>query len=309
MNISTVTQRTIFLILSGSHAYGLNTPESDEDYRGVCIPTKDYFFGTKRFEQQEYPGEDKVVYDIRKAFKLFADANPNMIELLFVSPDKWIIGDKYWKRIYDHRDLFLSAKVRHTYAGYAVSQLNRIKRHKRWLDMSITKPHREDFGLSKGKSDIPSDLVSAVIAASDYVRPEAKMLALKEKRYREAKNEWDNYQMWLKKRNPKRFELEKIFGYDCKHASHCVRLLVQGKELLETGTLTVDRSDIDADMLRDIKNGKWSYEKLLDYTEAIDHEFDNLYKNTPLPHKPDRNKIEELLLDIVELYIKDHGEI
>lgn len=64
MNLQTVTDRTIFMTLSGSHAYGLNTPESDEDYRGVCVPTKEYLFGTKRFDQQEYPNEDKVVYDI-----------------------------------------------------------------------------------------------------------------------------------------------------------------------------------------------------------------------------------------------------
>jgi predicted nucleotidyltransferase len=38
-------ERTIFLTLTGSHAYGLSTPESDIDLRGVLIPPKNISLG------------------------------------------------------------------------------------------------------------------------------------------------------------------------------------------------------------------------------------------------------------------------
>jgi len=303
MNPQLTYDRTIFLALTGSHAYGLNTPESDEDYRGVCIPTEDFFLGLKRFEQQEYLGEDKVVYDIRKAFRLMSDANPNMLELLFIPKESCPVWTPYWQTIVDNKNLFLSSKVRWTYAGYAISQLKRIKNHKEWVDHPVKKPRREDFGLPVGESAIPVDHISAVIASGPYVKPEFKELAINEKRYRDAKNNWDSYNTWLKNRNKKRFALEEKYGYDLKHASHLVRLVRQGSELLKTGNLTVNRTDIDADELLAIKQGAWTYDQLLDFSDTIDSEFDKLYETTPLPKKPNFEKINELCSRICKHYM------
>ena len=74
-----VPQRTIFLTRAGSHAYGLATPESDLDLRGIVIPPKGYFLGFwHRFEQAESTDPDLVIYDIRKFFHLAAACNPSI---------------------------------------------------------------------------------------------------------------------------------------------------------------------------------------------------------------------------------------
>src|SRR5690606_34743483 len=45
-------KRTIYLTVYGSQVYGFATPESDWDYRGICIPPIDLFIGLKpKFEQ------------------------------------------------------------------------------------------------------------------------------------------------------------------------------------------------------------------------------------------------------------------
>jgi predicted nucleotidyltransferase len=79
-----MADRTVLLVRHGSNAYGTNTASSDEDFKGVAIPTKEYFFGSKRFEQAELkaPDPDAVIYDIRKFFSLAADCNPNPLKLL-----------------------------------------------------------------------------------------------------------------------------------------------------------------------------------------------------------------------------------
>ena len=39
-NLTWMGERTIFFARHGSHAYGLSTPTSDEDWKGVAIPPK-----------------------------------------------------------------------------------------------------------------------------------------------------------------------------------------------------------------------------------------------------------------------------
>lgn len=157
MDVEEVRACTIYLQRAGSHIYGTNTPNSDQDYRGVCIPTDHgYYFGfLKKFEQKDSgwpPDEDKVVYDLRKTFRLMADANPNMLDLLFTRPEDHLLVEPAWERVLEHRERFLSQKVRHTYGGYAFSQLKRIRSHYKWLkDPPTAPPTREEFGLPDKK--------------------------------------------------------------------------------------------------------------------------------------------------------------
>ena len=44
-DIPWISNNTIYLARHGSRAYGTNTADSDEDFKGICIPTKEYYFG------------------------------------------------------------------------------------------------------------------------------------------------------------------------------------------------------------------------------------------------------------------------
>lgn len=81
-----IDKYTILKVRAGSHAYGTNTPESDEDFRGIIVPPLEYFFGLKNFEQfaPDAHGEhgDIVLYDIRKFFQLACAGNPAVLEIL-----------------------------------------------------------------------------------------------------------------------------------------------------------------------------------------------------------------------------------
>ena len=158
---------TILLVRHGSHAYGTNTETSDEDFKGVAIPPKEYFYGfTHRFEQAELkaPDDDAVIYDIRKFFNLAADCNPNIIEVLHTDPSDHFLVTPVGQMILDHKNDFLSKKIKHTFLGYSVSQLKRIKTHKRWIMTPPSKPPtRTELGLPE-QTLIPQDQLMAAFA-------------------------------------------------------------------------------------------------------------------------------------------------
>ena len=311
-----VKLRTIFRCRHGSHAYGLNVPTSDEDFKGVCIPPAECFFGfTKQFEQMEHMGSksdgvDEVVYALRKFASLAADANPNIIEVLFVDDSDVILCDAYGQRLRDMRDTFISKRARHTFAGYACAQLHRIKTHRKWLlDPPKSVPSRKDFGLSEATKVSKSELgaYDSLLAQEIEVELPKDVITLftREKAYQAAKTHYDQYVNWTKTRNPARAEFEKNFGYDVKHAMHLVRLMRMCKEILTTGEVIVKRPDREE--LLTIRRGEWTYDQVVECAEKFDAECEELYKTSTLPKEPNRAKIDELIVELTSEYLKLHG--
>lgn len=166
-NIPWLEERTILMVVCGSHAYGTDRPDSDLDYKGVCVPPSQYREGfLHRFEQSEYTTPiDCVIFDIRKFFKLAADCNPNIIETLWTDSDHICWATTEGAILVANRNYFLSRKATHTFRGYAMSQLKRIKTHRKWLlDPPKGRPQRVDFDLPE-KTMIPKDQLAAAEAS------------------------------------------------------------------------------------------------------------------------------------------------
>lgn len=129
-----IDKYTIFRCRAGSHAYGTNIASSDIDVRGVFIAPPSHIISCTQFvEQVEVSGEDTTIFELQKFLKLAADCNPNIIELLFTDEENIIEMHPAWEKIRAQRGLFLSKKARHSFSGYAISQLKRIKGHHRWI--------------------------------------------------------------------------------------------------------------------------------------------------------------------------------
>lgn len=95
----------------------------------------------------------------------------------------------------------------------------------------------------------------------------------------------------------KRKALVERFGYDTKNASHLIRLLRLGTEFLSTGVLQVKRPD--APELLAIKRGEWSLERVKAEAEAWFGRAADALSRSALPDRPDRDRIERLLVEIV----------
>lgn len=292
----------IFEAIVGSKLYGTSNEFSDTDLRGICIPPMnvllDPFMG---FEVKDsgFEEEDRAIYNLGHWMKLCADANPNIIELLFI-PNKFrVYSSMIWELILDNKNLFLSKKIKHTFTGYAFSQMKKMELHREWFENPPThKPTREEFGLTQSPVISEGLLQNALQLKHEFFKEEYLEEIRKEKSYREAKKKWDNYYSWLTQRNPERRAMEEKFGYDGKFASHVFRLMSEGKELLLTGNITFPLPN--ADWLLSIKEGFYSYEQIMEMARTMEQEFELWYEQSSLPMKPNRNKIKELYLSIVK---------
>jgi len=106
---------------------------------------------------------------------------------------------------------------------------------------------------------------------------------------------YKEYQEWVEKRNPVRYESNLKSNYDCKNVMHCVRLLHMGKELAENKGFNVVRT-WDREMLLDIRNHKYEYEEIMDYVDKTYNEMMEAKKTCILPDTCDVEKINELLI-------------
>jgi hypothetical protein len=72
-----------------------------------------------------------------------------------------------------------------------------------------------------------------------------------------------------------------------------------GQEILTTGQVQVLRPD--AEELLQIRDGKWSYDELLEYAEDMDNDIRNKnYKGTDLRAKVDLNEASTILYNTQE---------
>lgn len=166
-NLDWLESNTIYLTLHGSHAYGTSRPNSDIDIRGIAIPPKKYYFGViDNFEQATFSDPyDCVIFDIRKFIKLSINCNPNAVELLFTDEEDYLRSSPAFDNLLAIRDSFLSTRARYTFSGYARSQLNRLKLHRRWLLNPVDKkPERVDFNLPETKLLIPKHKLQEIEA-------------------------------------------------------------------------------------------------------------------------------------------------
>lgn len=121
---SRIAPHIIHSVTVGSHAYGLATPESDIDIRGVYVAPAEWLWSLDGPPPQvnNYNAEDETVFELGRFVKLALASNPNVLEIAFsdigtVSPV-----------IREMRPHLLSKRVAVTFRGYAKGQMAKMGR-------------------------------------------------------------------------------------------------------------------------------------------------------------------------------------
>ena len=97
-----------------------------------------------------------------------------------------------------------------------------------------------------------------------------------------------------------RTELVAKHGYDTKFASHLIRLLLEGQQILNEGKITLPLPQNN--LVRDIKLGQYSLEWVLNKAEEFEHLVDLAYSNSKLQHSADLKNINKLQIKLLEDY-------
>jgi hypothetical protein len=140
MTIQTLKSQNLLLfeVISGSKSFGLNTPTSDTDIKGVYYLPKEKFYGLDYIPQISNETNDEVYYEIGRFVELLLKNNPNILEIL-ASPDDCIL---YKHPLMEHFQLedFLSKLCKDSFAGYAVTQIKKA----RGLNKKIVNPMEKE---------------------------------------------------------------------------------------------------------------------------------------------------------------------
>jgi hypothetical protein len=110
--------------------------------------------------------------------------------------------------------------------------------------------------------------------------------------------EYKEYWAWVESRNEERYRntLQHGKNYDAKNMMHTLRLLDMAAEIATEGRVLVRRPN--RDFLLRVRRGDFSYEELVQLAEEKIARMDDLYRNSPLPEKPDFETVNRLLVEM-----------
>jgi uncharacterized protein len=317
-NLNMEQGREIFRVKIGSHLYGLNRPDSDLDYMGVFIPRSDYLLGLKRIEEVDNSTKNSAAerrntaedvddksYTLPKYLHLALQNNPNIVEVLFATPENVLVTSPEWEELVANRSKILSRRVFSTFMGYAFSQKKKLtvkserfhslEEALKWIIYVFPTEQldRNDTAITKEQGDILNGTVKyykskRANCESFHDGMSIKMI------YEHLKEEYENYGWRV---HTDTFE---TLGYDVKFAYHLIRILAEGIELLTTGELHYpisgeSRADIVA-----VREGKLQLPELLAMYDKYELKCKEADAHSVLPQKANFNWADKWLIGILK---------
>lgn len=305
---------------AGSIAYGTNLPTSDVDFRGIFvadpISIRTPFFPV--MELSDSSEEDTKYYELSQFVKLAVDCNPNIIETLWVDPVHVVHSTPAYELLRRERAKMLSVKVAYTTAGYALSQLKRIKGHHKWINQPqpVQPPQQKDYmslvhnftadqifklsmdQISAGYRLVPySANIYGVYQADNkrtFVEDSGALITDYDGNVHElgtphfiVKYNAGEYtaarDTWSNYWTWKRERNASRSALEEAHGydtKHAMHLVRLERMGYEALTQgVINVKRPDAQELLEIRGGKWSYDELLEYAEDMDSQIQNLVKS------------------------------
>jgi len=315
----------LLLSKTGSKLYGLETPESDDDYLGVYLPKKELLFGFNEQTELDLSYEDKnesgkntsdaidiKIYTLKHFLLKAAENNPNIIELLFVesNPKTLLFISDDFKIFTEKYELFINERVKRSFKGYAESQMRkgRVKADN-YIDLMKFETLLKDFLKDNPKADDKMTLgevqhfdefksvqkfftrdgirvSNLTFPRNIFIKKALKMIREKLHAASHRAKDWEKY------------------GYDRKFFSHLFRLLIEGEDLIKEKKLVFPIKQ--RKQVLDIKLGKYSLEEIEKLADKRMKEFEEL--EVDLPEKANYKEIEKLYIDLLQRKLCQKGD-
>lgn len=321
-------QKVVFEGLHGSHLYGLNTPESDLDMKGIFIPDpKDILLGRAKRSYSITTGNDKSknskddvdieMFSLQQFILDAAKGETYALDMLHSPKDKIITDSSVWQYIHQNRSAFYTTNMT-SYMGYVMKQAAKygvkgsrlaalrevkefmdalqIHENPRLRDLKVPLPQNE-FCFWTHIEENPDTMPYYTMMGRKY------MAGVKIAEFCGAVDKlWAEYGDRARK-------AEANEGIDWKALSHALRGGLQLLEIYRTGDLRYPLAD--AEEIKLVKAGKLSFavvqERLEEIVENVDAAAKEASKNG-MPDKVDMKPweafVEQVYADVMKEYLE-----
>lgn len=306
--------KTIVKMIFGSHLYGTATPESDKDFKGIFMPTKEQIFlghipksyneTTKKGTEKNTPDDvDTEIYSLHYFIKLACEGQTVALDMLH-APDNMIIeSSEIWKEIVKNRDKFYTKNLK-AFIGYARRQASK-------------------YGIKGSRLNAAKKVISFLLDYDDSQRMEFvwNQLPIEEHLYmlETNRNNIRQYQVcgkiiqetakigyvldiltrFYEEYGNRAKEAAENKNIDWKAVSHALRAAYQVEELLKDNTITFPLKK--AVFLREVKQGQHDYKNIVAPTlEDIMTKVETLSEKSDLPAKAGRKFWDKFIIRTIE---------
>lgn len=284
-------------MLFGSHLYGLDTPNSDKDYKGIILPSKNQLLlGKTSFHVDQSTNSngskntkddiDKTYYSLQYFIDLACQGETVALDMLHGSPDKVTINSDIWQFLVDNRHRFYTKSMK-AYVGYVRKQAakygakgSRLAEIERVLNIANSATDDQTVGqLQISESDVVKWVnykgnVYIEVCGSKY-QDNLKIPFLK----RDLQKHFDKY--------GERTKLAKLNeGIDWKALSHALRAGYQARDIFTKGYFEYPLAETA--ILMDVKQGKLDFSVVEPMLSNLVEEVTRLAENSNYPDKVDR---------------------
>lgn len=273
----TIVYESVF----GSHLYGLSTPTSDKDFKGIVVPSKreillgktcyhlDKSTGTKHAKNSS-TDVDRTFYSLQYFVNLACSGETVALDMLHADKTNYVVTGPIWKFLVDNRHRFYTKSMK-SYIGYVRKQAAKYGiKGSRVGDLetiiNFLKQHPADTLVGKltfptsefGKWVVYKDNTYYEFAGSKF-QDNLKikyMLETLEKIY-------SNY-------GDRSKQAKTNEGIDWKALSHALRAGYQAKDIFKNGSFSYPLAETD--FLLKVKTGQ------LDFITEVEPELDRIVK-------------------------------
>lgn len=310
--------KEIFRCVYGSQLFGTATPESDEDFRSVVLPTKnEVLLGkagtivqTESRERANVAGDvDRTDLSVQAFLGLLYKSEVTAIETLFATP---LVTTVEWEHIYAHRQGLISKNVQR-FVGFSRSQVMRYGG--RGQDLAAALDVIKVLESIPGNRTVPANVPEVMKALSDLTKihgslklgfdtrhPNVPVLVLGGRTAQltqNVKDVRDVYQKYIDRAGARSLNAAgRPDKADLKGLYHAVRILHQALEILNTGELRFPLSSAP-ELLR-IRAGELSTEACIERCDELTGQINAASETSHLPEKVDADIIKKLVIDLHE---------
>lgn len=318
----------IFLCKFGSHLYGTFTEDSDQDFKGVFIPTikecilnkipKSISYKSKKDQKNQIKNSkddvDIELYSVQYFLKLLQKGDTGSLDMLHAplnNKDLVIIKTEHWHFLNIHRNDFYTTNLS-AFVGYCRTQAakygikgSRLNAAKSVLDFLDTQD--SEIRLEHIWNKLPSGEHIHKIEVNKEIGSDFSMYQVCGKKLQSTVTVQYAYGVILKfyEIYGKRAKLAAANeGIDWKAVSHALRCAYEMEQIYTIGDIIFPLKQ--AEEILKVKKGELDYMSIVSpKIEKIMDKVEKLAKNSTYPSKVNIKKWEQWLIKIYNLNVKE----